>query len=101
MSQSPTSARRLPLKNNDDLQETYADALVAVNVTNGNFHFTFVNVRSDHSVEPPSTYRYVTTRLVVPAACAMEMQETIARVVSDLQQKEILPRPAPIQSIRH
>ena len=101
MAQFVTPVRHLPLKNDDRVQEVYADALVSVNFTNGNFHLTFASVRTDHSVEPPSTYRHVIARLVVPANCAVDMQTTIARVVADLQKQEVLSRPASLEAVRH
>src|SRR5262249_25095050 len=101
MTLSPKPVGKLPLRNDDSVRELYADVIVSITFTNGNFHLTFAAIRSDPSVEPSSNYRHVVARLVLPTNCMMEMQETTARAIAQLRQKQVLPQPPSPEAMRH
>ena len=87
-----------PLRNDDRVSEHYADAPVGVNFFNGNLHVTFMTLRTDHTADPAPQYRQVTFRLVMPLAGAMDLQKSIASIVSILQSQgvvqPVMPGPA-------
>lgn len=98
MSETSRIPNQPPLQNDDRVIEFYADAPVGVNFFNGNVHITFMTLRTDHSVEPSPQYRQVTARLVIPLAGAIDLQKSIAQIVSILQAQgviqPVMPGPA-------
>jgi hypothetical protein len=74
-----------PLRNDDSIVEHFADTLVGINFINGNVNPTSATVRANHAVEPAEYYRQVTARLVIPLACATEVQKQIAQIIAVLQ----------------
>jgi hypothetical protein len=80
----------LPLLNDDRILEHYADVPVGYNFVNGNAHITFAALRLDHSTDPPTQYRQVTLRLVIPLAGAIDLQSTIANLMSMLQRQGLV-----------
>jgi hypothetical protein len=87
----------LPLRNDDRILENYVDSPVGFTFVNGNAHITFATLRMDHSTERPTQYRQVTLRLVIPLAGAVDLQSTIANLMSTLQRQglvqSIMPGP--------
>jgi hypothetical protein len=91
LSMSQTISTPLPpVRNDDRILEHYVDAPVGFNFVNGNAHITFVTLRIDHSTDPPAHYRQVTLRLVIPLAGAFDLQNTITRMMSMLQQQGLV-----------
>jgi hypothetical protein len=86
-----------PLRNDDRILEYYVDTPVGFSFVNGNAHITFATLRMDHSTDPATQYRQVTLRLVIPLAGAIDLQSTIANLMSMLQRQgsvqPIMPRP--------
>src|SRR5574337_958722 len=62
-----------PLKNDDSVPEIYADSFTGVVVSHGNLNLTFAALRADHSLSPPTNFRKVVNRLVLPASVAVEL----------------------------
>ena len=79
-----------PLRNDDRILEHYVDTPVGFNFSNGNAHITFATLRMDQSTDPPTQYRQVTLRLVIPLAGAIDLQSTIANLMSMLQRQGLV-----------
>ena len=79
-----------PVRENDQIPEHFADAPIGVNFLNGNLHITFATLRSDHTTDPPSQHRQVTLRLVMPLAGVIDLQNSIAGLMSLLQQQGMI-----------
>jgi hypothetical protein len=79
-----------PIRNDDRILENYADTPVGFSFVNGNAHITFATLRMDHSADPPTQYRQVTLRLVIPLAGAIDLQSTIANLLSMLQRQGLV-----------
>ena len=79
-----------PVRNDDKILEAYVDGTWGINYVNGNMHFTFVTIRTDHTADPASQYRQVTTRLVMPLAAVIDLQNNISNIMSLLQQQGII-----------
>jgi hypothetical protein len=90
MSQEMPTPMLPPLRSNDEVAEHYADGPIGVDYFGGNLHITFFTIRSDHSVNPVKQYRQVTSRLVVPIAGAIDLQNTIANLISTLRQQGVV-----------
>jgi hypothetical protein len=80
-----------PLRNDDQILEKYVDSPVGFSFVNGNAHITFATLRMDHSnTDLPTQYRQVTLRLVIPLAGAIDLQSTIANLMSMLQRQGLV-----------
>jgi hypothetical protein len=82
---SSTTAQKPPmLRENEDIVEQYADGIAECTFLNGVLHISFWTLRTDCAAEPPKYYRKVTTRLVLPIAGTMELQERITKMLKVL-----------------
>jgi len=79
-----------PLHNDDRILECYVDTPVGFSFVNGNAHITFATLRMDHSTDPAAQYRQVTVRLVIPLAGAIDLQSTLANLMSRLQRQGLV-----------
>ena len=70
--------------------EIYADGPLGANFVNGNFHFVFTTIRTDHTSDPATQYRQVTSRLILPLAGVLDLQAHIMQMMTTLQQQGIV-----------
>ena len=75
----------LPLVDNPNIPESFADGIAGISVTNGTVTITFTKVRADHSQEPPVHRRFVTTRLSIPFVMTRDLQPALAQVLKQLE----------------
>jgi hypothetical protein len=92
---SSTSAQQPPMLREDEgIAEQYADGIAECTFLNGVLHISFWTLRTDCAAEPPKYYRKVTTRIVLPIAGAMDLQERITRMLKVLEAHGTIQRPA-------
>jgi hypothetical protein len=89
----PTNEPLPPVLDNADAPVVFADVLEGGGPFNGNLNLTFSVLQLDHTENPPTLYRPVCLRLVVPASTA----EATARFIDNLlkQGQGGLPTTAP------
>ena len=92
---SSASAQQPPaLREDEDIAEQYADGIAECTFLNGVLHISFWTLRTDCAAEPPKYYRKVTTRIVLPIAGAMELQERVTKMLKVLEAQGTIKRPA-------
>lgn len=64
--------------------EIFADACVGVFLQNGFIHLTFASFRTDYSTQPNTSNAVVMARLVIPVDAADNMQQFLAKFLSDM-----------------
>ena len=73
-----------PLKDDSQVSEQYADSFAGFIYTNGVLHLTFATLRADHAREPPTNYRQISVRLVLPISCAAELHTHLSHLLTEL-----------------
>lgn len=91
----PTSSLHQPLKDDANIPEQYADSFAGFIFANGVLHLTFATLRADHGKEPPTNYRQVTSRLVLPLSCASELHTHLSNLLTDLNAQTAAPPQPP------
>jgi hypothetical protein len=79
------------LIDDQSVREQYADGPIGINFANGNIYLNFATLRADHSADPPTQRRVVTTRLVMPLAGAVDLKNAISGIIGTLTAQGIKP----------
>jgi hypothetical protein len=91
---SSTTTQQPPMIREDEhIAEQYADGIAECTFLNGVLHISFWTLRTDCAGEPPKYYRKVTTRVVLPIAGAMELQDRIMKMLNVLEAQGTIKRP--------
>jgi hypothetical protein len=91
---SSTTTQQPPMIREDEhIAERYADGIAECTFLNGVLHISFWTLRTDCAAEPPKYYRKVTTRVVLPIAGAMELQDRITNMLNVLEAQGTIKRP--------
>ncbi len=90
MSQAVSMPTPPPLRNDGSVGEQYVDGPVGVDFLNGNLHIDFAALCTDHTVNPPPQYRQMSLGLVIPLAGAIDLQNTIARLIQALHAQGVV-----------
>lgn len=86
-----------PLVDNNDARDFFGDGFAGFTMSNGNVYLTFTVLRADHSKTPPTHVRKVTSRLVLPLAAAMEMNNMLSQVFANMERQGLITKvPTPV-----
>ena len=83
-------APAISLRDNLEITETFVDGVAGVLFQSGNLNITFSTLRADHTRDPAPQHRTISTRLVLPLAAAMELQNSIAAIIKDAETKGLI-----------
>ena len=83
----------LPLSDDPNVKNVFADFCAGLNVLNGNVHITFASVVADHSEEPAPSRRIVSARIVLPIPGIVEMRDLMTELLDALAAQGVeIPR---------
>jgi hypothetical protein len=97
MAQSTSQPPPLPFVEDVTVKEVFADTSVGVTFVNGNVHITFISIIADHIRDPAPSRRVVSARLVLPIGGAVELRDTLTRLIDMLTAQGVIVQ-APIPS---
>jgi hypothetical protein len=84
----------LPLVDDPDALEVFADELAGLTFQNGNFHLTLSSTRADFSTDPATRSRVAVLRLILPLPSLLIIQEQLAHAIGEMEAQKLFERTA-------